>query len=81
MMEACAYTASGDVALGTAVNEKCEATFAGKLSKAQRTTYDRGIKQCDDKYKNESGTMYRSFSAFCRAELAVKTAAKFGKAK
>ena len=27
---------------------------------------------CDHKYDNESGTMYRSFSAFCRAEVAQR---------
>jgi hypothetical protein len=49
------------------------------MSKAERRVYDRGIKRCDEKYKNESGTMYRSFSAFCRATLARDTAAKFAK--
>ena len=79
MMEACAYGATGDVSLGQIVREKCEAGFLAKLSKSQRQTYDRGIKLCDDKYKNESGTMYRSFSAFCRAILARDTAAKFAR--
>jgi hypothetical protein len=81
VMEACAYGASGDTGLGEIVMEKCEADFLTKLSKAQRQTYDRGIKRCDDKYKNQSGTMYRSFSAFCRATLARDSAAKFVKAK
>jgi hypothetical protein len=80
VMEACAYGATGDVSLGQIVREKCEGDFLAKLSKAQRKTYDRAMKRCDDKYKNESGTMYRSFSAFCRATLARDTLAKFGKA-
>ena len=80
VMEACAYVATGDVSLGEIVRKKCEAGFLTKLSKAQRQSYDRAIKRCDDKYKNESGTMYRSFSAFCRATLARDTAAKFAKA-
>ena len=79
VMEACAYGASGDTGLGQIVREKCEGGFLAKLNKAQRQTYDRGIKRCDDKYKNEDGTMYRSFSAFCRATLARDTAAKFAK--
>jgi hypothetical protein len=29
---------------------------------------------CDRKYQNESGTMYRSFTAFCRAEVAQRYA-------
>ena len=81
MMQACAYGASGDVSLGAVVTETCEAGFLGKLSKAQRRSYDREQRRCDDKYRNESGTMYRSFSAFCRAENAVRTAAKFASAK
>jgi hypothetical protein len=80
VMEACAYGATGDVSLGQIVREKCEAGFLAQLSKSQRQAYGRAIKHCDDKYKNESGTMYRSFSAFCRAILARDTAAKFAKA-
>jgi hypothetical protein len=78
--EACAYGAGGDTGLTNIVLEKCEAGFSAKMSKAERRVYDRGIKRCDEKYKNESGTMYRSFSAFCRATLARDTAAKFAKA-
>jgi hypothetical protein len=78
--ESCAYGATGDVGLTTIVMEKCQAVFLTKLSKSRRRTYDRAIKHCGDKYKNESGTMYRSFSAFCRATLARDTAAQFAKA-
>jgi hypothetical protein len=78
--ESCAYGATGDTGLTNIVIEKCQAGFLTKLSQGQRRIYDRAIKRCDDKYKNESGTMYRSFSAFCRATLARDTAAKFAKA-
>jgi hypothetical protein len=81
IMQACAYTASGDVALGTALRENCEPLFLTKLSKAQRRAYDRGQKRCGDKYAHEDGTMYRSFSAFCRAESTVAHAVKYGVAK
>jgi hypothetical protein len=77
--ESCAYGATGDTGLTNIVIEKCQAGFLTKLGKAQRQAYDRAIKYCDDKYKNESGTMYRSFSAFCRAILARDTAAKYAK--
>ena len=80
VMEACAYGASGDTGLGEIVVAKCKGDFLAKLNKAQRQTYDRGIKRCDGKYKNESGTMYRSMEAFCRATLARDTAAKLAKA-
>jgi hypothetical protein len=77
--ESCAYGATGDTGLTNIVIEKCQAVFLTRLSKSQRRTYDRAIKHCDDKYRNQSGTMYRSFSAFCRAILARDTAAKFAK--
>src|SRR5436853_1494657 len=67
---ACAYGASGDVSLGTIVVEKCEGDFLSKLSKAQRRAYDQEQKRCDRKYRKERGTMYRSFEAFCRAQVA-----------
>jgi hypothetical protein len=35
---------------------------------------------CDRKYQNEEGTMYRSFTAFCRAELAQRFSRQAGKA-
>jgi hypothetical protein len=35
---------------------------------------------CDRKYQNEEGTMYRSFTAFCRAEVAQRFSRQAGKA-
>ena len=68
----CAYSASGDVLLGAAVEKKCERDFLGHLGAAQKRAYQRQMQVCDHKYDNESGTMYRSFSAFCRAEVAQR---------
>jgi len=79
--ESCAYGATGDTGLTNIVLEKCEADFFAKMSKGQRVSYDRGIKRCDEKYRRQEGTMYRSMAAFCRASLARDTAAKFAKAK
>jgi hypothetical protein len=81
IMEACSYGAGGDTGLGEALRERCEPEFLPKLSKAQRKDYDRGIRRCNNKYRNESGTMYRSFEAFCRAQLTVRMAGKFAKPK
>ena len=78
IMEACAYTASGDTGLGEAVRERCEPEFTRKLSKPQRRVYDQEQKRCTNKYAHKSGSMYVSFSAFCRAESTVKYAAKYG---
>jgi hypothetical protein len=66
----CAYTASGDVALGAAVERKCGRDF--HLGVAEQRAYQRKMSVCDHKYDNESGTMYRSFTAFCRAEVAQR---------
>jgi hypothetical protein len=78
IMEACAYGAGGDTGLSAAVRERCEPEFLPKLSKAQKRAYDREQKRCDRKYARQSGTMYRSFTAFCQAQSAVAHAAKFG---
>jgi hypothetical protein len=78
IMEACAYTASGDTGLGEALRQRCEPEFLPKLNKAQRRIYHSEQKRCSNKYVHESGTMYVSFAAFCRAESMVKYAAKYG---
>jgi hypothetical protein len=78
IMKACAYGAVGDTGLSDAVHERCEPEFLGKLSKAQKKAYDREQKRCDDKYAKESGSMYRSFTAFCQAQSTVAYAKRFG---
>jgi len=78
VMKACAYGATGDRGLADALQERCEPEFKPKLSKAQKKAYDREQKRCDDKYAKESGSMYRSFSAFCQAQSTVAYAKRFG---
>jgi hypothetical protein len=68
----CELTASGDVELGAAVEKKCEADFKPGLNTAQNQAYKREMHACDIKYRNKSGTMYLSFTAFCRAEVAQR---------
>jgi hypothetical protein len=70
VFEACAYGASGDVPLGGIVVKKCEGDFLSKLGQVQRRAYDQEQTSCNRKYRNEQGTMYRSFEAFCRAQVA-----------
>ena len=77
-MQACAYGAGGDTGLSAAVRERCEPEFLPKLRKAEKRAYDREQRRCDRKYARQSGTMYRSFSAFCQAQSTVAHAAKFG---
>jgi hypothetical protein len=70
----CALTSSGDIRLGAAVEKKCERDFVGHLGAPEKQIYRRKMRVCDRKYRNEDGTMYRSFTAFCRAEVARRYA-------
>lgn len=72
LFQDCSYSASGDVSLGAAVREKCEADFLSKLKDPQKHVYQREQQACLRKYAHESGTMYVSWSAFCGAELAQR---------
>jgi hypothetical protein len=80
LMEACAYGASGDVALGAVVTAKCESDFLSRLGNSERRAYDRALDRCQRKYRNESGTMFRSFEAFCRAVVARDYSDRYRKA-
>jgi hypothetical protein len=72
IFEACEFGASGDVGLGAVVEKKCEADFLDRLKTPRNHVYQREMRVCDRKYRNESGTMYLSFTAFCRAEVAQR---------
>ena len=74
--EACAYGASADVQFGAAVEKKCEGDFLGNLKAPRKRAYAREMGACERKYRNESGTMYRSATAFCRAEVAQRYSQK-----
>ena len=72
VFEACEYGTSGDVRFGAVVEKKCEGDFLSHLTEPQKHLYRREMRACDRKYRNESGTMYRSFTAFCRAGVAQR---------
>jgi hypothetical protein len=72
LFQDCEFGTSGDIHLGAAVEKKCEGDFLSRLKAARKPTYQRELNVCDRKYRNESGTMYRSFTAFCRAEVAQR---------
>ena len=76
VFEACEYGASGDVQFGEVVEKKCEADFLDKAIAAKKRAYKRELGVCDRKYRNKSGTMYISFTAFCRAQVAQRYARK-----
>ncbi|HKH01858.1 MAG TPA: hypothetical protein VKB08_14200 [Bradyrhizobium sp.] len=72
VFEACEYVASGDVQFGAVVEKKCERDFLDQMRKPKKQAYAREMRVCDRKYRNESGTMSRSFTAFCRAMVAQR---------
>lgn len=78
---ACTWGSSMDVRFGQPVIEKCEAEFAGRLSKKDNRAYDRAQKRCTDKYAHREGTLYMSFSMSCSVNLAKDYAKRFGKPK
>ncbi len=80
VFEACEYGASGDVQFGEVVEKKCEADFLDKANASKKQAYKRKLGVCDRKYRNESGTMYISFTAFCRAEVAQRYSREMRKA-
>jgi hypothetical protein len=77
--EACAYGASADVQFGAAVEKKCEGDFLGNLTAQRKRAYGREMGVCDRKYRNKSGTMYLSATAFCRAKVAQRYSQKVSK--
>jgi hypothetical protein len=72
LFKACELGSSGDIRLGAAVEKKCERDFLARLRQPNKELYQRDMQACDRKYQNEEGTMYRSFTAFCRAEVAQR---------
>ena len=68
----CQLGTGGDTQLGAAVEKKCEADFLARANAAKRRAYKRELGVCDRKYRNQSGTMDISFTAFCRAEVAQR---------
>jgi len=78
--QACAFAASGDVQLGEAVIRKCESDFLNKLSGSEERTYHQKLKRCWQKYRRESGSLYRSFEAMCAAGVAQAYSRRFSKA-
>jgi hypothetical protein len=76
VFEACEYGTSGDIRFGAVVEKKCERDFLPRLTEPQKHPYQREMRACDRKYRNEEGTIYRSFTAFCRAEVAQRYSQK-----
>ena len=80
LFEACQTNAGGDTTYGEAVVAVCEPSFIAALKPDQKRAYAAEHRRCDTKYAKRSGTMYRSFTAFCHAEVAQKYARRYGQA-
>jgi hypothetical protein len=76
VFEACEYGTSGDIRFGALVETKCERDFLPRLTALQKQHYQSEMRACERKYLNKEGTMYRSFTAFCRAGVAQRYAQK-----
>ncbi|RFB76427.1 hypothetical protein [Methylovirgula sp. 4M-Z18] len=76
LLHACQLGSSGDNALSTTVQEKCEPIFMGKASAATKRAYQMALDRCDKIAMRNAGTMYQSFAAVCRADAARDFARK-----
>ena len=72
VFEACEYGASGDVQFGEVVEKKCEADFLDNANASKKEAYKRELRACNQGYRAKSGTMFLSFTAFCRAQVAQR---------
>ena len=70
VFESCQSGAGADVQFGDAVEKKCERDFLAQLKPPQTRAYQQEMQACDDRHRNQAGTMYLSFNAFCRARAA-----------
>jgi hypothetical protein len=76
LLSDCALGASGDVARGGIVREKCERDFLPGLGPKEARAYRAGLARCARKYAKQEGSMYRSMAAFCAVELAERYSAR-----
>ena len=70
LAEACSLGASGDLFIAVAAERKCGLDFWNKLSNKDKEIYNQLQAKCNKKYENKDGSMYISFKAFCRLEVA-----------
>ena len=54
----------------TTTATKCESDFLAQLKPPQTRVYQQEMQACDDRHRNQAGTMSLSFNAFCRARVA-----------
>lgn len=77
IVEACQFGDSKTNRLLEVVEAKCEPLFMPKASTAVKTAYKKAQQRCDLIAEKNSGTMYQSFAAVCRAEKARDFARRY----
>ncbi len=70
ILDACQLGSSADNGLSDPVVEKCEALFLDRAKVATKKAYTKAKARCDAIAANNSGTLYQSFAAVCRARVA-----------
>lgn len=68
--KACGMGSSIDISITAAAERKCGLDFWKKLTKSDLATYNGLQAKCSKKYDSRQGTMYQSFNAFCRLQVA-----------
>ncbi|QGM47206.1 hypothetical protein [Methylocystis heyeri] len=81
ILEACQFGDSKTNRLLEIVEGKCEPLFMPKASPAVKTAYKKAQARCDAIAVKNSGTMYQSFAAVCRAGKARDFARKYGQGR
>lgn len=79
LTESCQFGDSKTNRLLEFVEAKCEPLFMSSSNSAIKKAYQKAQARCDTIAKRNSGTMYQSFAAVCRAGAARDFARKYGR--
>jgi uncharacterized protein len=75
LMYKCAWGSSADAQLAPIAIGKCEKTFFDKLSERGKERYGQEMQLCAYEYARQEGTLYISFAALCKVDIAAGFAA------
>ena len=77
ILEACSLGSSGDNALSTIVQSKCEPMFLPKATPAIKSDYRKARAKCEQIAVKNEGSMYQSQAAVCIARSSRDFARKY----
>lgn len=75
LLRQCAWGSRADTGFAPIVIEKCEAEFLDKLSATGKDNYRTEFQLCGYEYARHKGTLYRSETVLCQADVAARFAA------